>query len=302
MLLVAAGLALLLGEVSDAGFIAAVLLLNAAIGFVNEVRADREVQALTQLVRSRARVHRGARVVDVDGEDVVPGDLLVLESGSRVSADMRLVEAHGLRIDESLLTGESVPADKDEAIEVAEKTPLADRHNMAFAGSMVASGRGLGVVVATATRTEVGAIAGALAAIPREPPPLIRRMERFARVVGMAVVTLAGVLVVIGGAARSAPRRAHARSRRARRVLDSGGIARRAHRGPRRRGRSHGTTRRRGSRPAGRRGARELRRDRHRQDGDPHPQRAHGRAGDRRGARVPGHGRGLRTRRLGSAR
>ncbi len=198
VLLVAAGLALLLGEISDAGFIAAVLLLNAAIGFVNEARADREVQALTKLVRSRARVRRGARVVDVEGEEVVPGDLLVVESGTRVSADMRLVESHGLRIDESLLTGESVPADKNEAIEVAEKAPLADRRNMAFAGSMVASGRGLGVVVATATRTEVGAIAGALVAIPREPPPLIRRMQRFARVVGTAVVILAGVLVVIG--------------------------------------------------------------------------------------------------------
>ena len=156
------------------------------------------MRALTALVRSRARVRRGTRVLDVDGEEVVPGDLLVLESGSRVSADARLVEAHGLRTDESLLTGESVPVDKEEELTFAEDTPLAERRNMVFAGCMVASGRGIGLVVETGGRTQVGTIAGALAAIPHEPPPLVRRMERFAKVVGAATVVLATVLVGIG--------------------------------------------------------------------------------------------------------
>ncbi len=155
VLLAAAGVALALGELADAGFIAAVLLLNASIGFVNEYRAEREVQALSGLVRTRARVRRGGRSLDIDGEQLVPGDLLMLESGIRVGADMRLVEARGLRIDESVLTGESVPVEKDEAPELPADTVLAERRNMGFAGSMVASGRGLGLVVATGTDSPV---------------------------------------------------------------------------------------------------------------------------------------------------
>ncbi len=198
VLFAAAAIAAALGELEDAAFIGAVLLINAVIGFVNEVRADHEVRALGQLVRTRARVRRGGRVVDVDGESVVPGDLLLLESGGRVPADLRLVETQALRVDESLLTGESVPVDKEEELVLGAETRLADRRNMAFAGAMVTAGRGFGLVIATGTHTEVGAIAGALAVIPREPPPLMRRMERFARVVGGATLGLAAVLVLIG--------------------------------------------------------------------------------------------------------
>lgn len=147
VLLAAAAVALALGELTDAAFIAAVLLLNAAIGFANEFRPEQAVHALFQLIRTRARVRRGGRTLDVDGEEVVPGDLLVVESGTRVSADVRLASAQGLRVDESLLTGESVPADKDEERELPAGVPLAERRNMLFAGSMVASGRGFGLVV-----------------------------------------------------------------------------------------------------------------------------------------------------------
>ena len=107
---------------------------------------------------------------------MVPGDLLLVESGTRVSADLRLVESQALRVDESLLTGESRPVDKECSLLLPREAPLAERLNMLFAGSMVASGRGFGLVVATGMRTEVGAIAGELAEIPREPPPLLRRM------------------------------------------------------------------------------------------------------------------------------
>ncbi|NNL66370.1 MAG: HAD-IC family P-type ATPase, partial [Myxococcales bacterium] len=164
----------------------------------NEFRAERAVQALFRLVRTRARVRRGKRVLDVDSEEVVPGDLLLVESGTRVSADLRLVESHALRVDESLLTGESLPVDKECARVLPEKAPLAERLNMLFAGSMVASGRGFGLVVATGMRSEVGAIAGQLAAVPREPPPLLRRMERFARVIGVAAIGLSALLVGMG--------------------------------------------------------------------------------------------------------
>ncbi len=198
VLLAAAAVALALGELTDAAFIAAVLLLNAAIGFANEFRAERAVHALFQLIRTRARVRRGGRTVDVDGEDVVPGDLLLVESGARVSADVRLVSAQGLRVDESLLTGESVPVDKDEDVALAADVPLADRRNMLFAGSVVASGRGFGLVVATAAETEVGSIAESLTRIRGERPPLLRRMERFARVIGGAAIGLALALVGVG--------------------------------------------------------------------------------------------------------
>jgi magnesium-transporting ATPase (P-type) len=198
VLLVAATVALALGEGSDAGFIGAVLVLNALVGFANEFRAERELHALSRLVRTRARVHRGGRTLDVDGEDVVPGDLLLLESGTRVSADLRFLEARGLRVDESLLTGESVPVEKDEGPVLTADTPLADRRNMAFAGTLVASGRGLGLVVATGSRTEVGAIARQVAAARHEPPPLLRRMERFSRRIGAVALGLCALLVVVG--------------------------------------------------------------------------------------------------------
>ena len=198
VLLGAAVIALALGHASDAGFIAAVLAINAAIGFTNEHRAEREVQALQHLVRARARVRRGRRALDVDGEQVVPGDLLLLESGSRICADVRLLDSHALRIDESLLTGESMPVAKDAGTVLDTELPLADQVNMAFAGSLVASGRGMGLVVGTGRATAVGTIAGELSEIPREPTPLLVRMERFARLIGVVTVALSAVLVLIG--------------------------------------------------------------------------------------------------------
>jgi magnesium-transporting ATPase (P-type) len=198
LLLAASLIAAALGELSDAGFIAAVLFLNAIIGYTNEFRAERAVQALFHLVRTRARVRRGGRVLDVDSEEIVPGDLLLVESGTRVSADLRLVESQALRMDESLLTGESLPVDKECSLLLPEGAPLAERLNMLFAGSMVASGRGFGLVVSTGMRTEVGAIASQLGEVPREPPPLLRRMERFAQVIGVAAIGLCAVLVGLG--------------------------------------------------------------------------------------------------------
>jgi magnesium-transporting ATPase (P-type) len=198
VLLAAAAIALALGESSDAAFIGAVLVLNASIGFANEFRAEREVQALSRLVRTRARVHREGRALDLDAEEVVPGDLLLLESGARVSADARFVEARGLRADESVLTGESVPVEKDADVALPVGTVLAERRNMAFAGSVVVSGRGIALVVATAGDTEVGSIAGQVAATHHEPPPLLRRMERFARRLGAVAIALCGLLVLIG--------------------------------------------------------------------------------------------------------
>ena len=200
VLLVAGAVALLLGEIADAIFIAAVLVLNAFIGFVNEYRADREVYSLATLVTSHARVHRDGRIVDVDAECIVPGDLLVLEGGVRIGADLRLVEEYDLRVDESLLSGESLPVAKDASITLPVDTPLSDRRNMVFAGSMATSGRALGQAVATGGRTELGAIANQLESVPHESPPLVQRMELFARRIGTAALVLCVVLVMVGTA------------------------------------------------------------------------------------------------------
>ena len=198
VLLVAGSVALFLGEIADATFIGAVLVLNSLIGFVNEFRADREVQSLSKLVTSRARVHREGRVVDVTADEIVPGDLLVVEGGARIVADMRLVSEHDLRVDESLLSGESLPVEKNAKMIVAADTPLADRRNMVFAGSMATSGRALGLAVATGQNTELGEIAVQLGGVISEPPPLLRRMEVFARRVGLAALVLCGALVLLG--------------------------------------------------------------------------------------------------------
>ncbi len=198
ILLAAAAIALSLGEVSDAIFIALVLAINATIGFYNEFRAESAVQALRTLIRSHARVRRDGRAVDLDGELLVPGDLLLLESGTRIAADARLVEANGLRVDQSFLTGESLAVEKSSAPILDAETPSADRTNLVYAGSLVASGRAIGLVVATGAHTEVGRIARALVSIPREPTPLMRRMQRFAHVIGIATLGLAGVLLLIG--------------------------------------------------------------------------------------------------------
>jgi P-type Ca2+ transporter type 2C len=198
ILLVATVIAASLGEYRDASFIVLVLLLNAVIGFFNESRAEREVLALASVVRARARVRRDRHARDIDGEEVVPGDLLLLESGIRVCADVRLLDTRAFRVDESLLTGESLPVTKDADESFPERTPLADRRNLVFAGTVVTSGRASGLVVATGGSTAVGAIAARLAATTPQPPPLVLSLERFARLIGWAAMGLIAVILVFG--------------------------------------------------------------------------------------------------------
>ena len=186
ILLLATVVTLLLGEHIDAGVIAAVLALNAVIGFTQERKAEGAVRALMQLVVPHARVVRAGREQEIDSRELVPGDMVLLESGSRVPADLRLVDTNELQVDESLLTGESLPVTKRTA-PVDEGVSLADRVCMAFTGSVVTSGRGRGVVVATADATELGAIAGLIRAEGETETPLQQRMGRFARVVGAAI-------------------------------------------------------------------------------------------------------------------
>ncbi len=187
ILLLAALVTLLLGEYIDAGVIAAVLALNAVIGFTQERRAEQSVRALMRLMAPRARVVRDGREWEIQGSDLVAGDLVLLESGSRVPADLRLFAATALRVDESLLTGESLPVTKITAALDDPRPPLADRTNMVYMGTVASTGRGRGFVVATGPRTELGAIAESVRAEGEADTPLQLRMAQFAKLVGIVV-------------------------------------------------------------------------------------------------------------------
>jgi len=196
LLLAATVVSLFVGEFTDAGFIFVVLQLNAVIGGYQEWRAESAAEALDKLIRNLVVVRRDGRRLEVEASELVPGDLVQLESGSRVPADLRLLEARELTVDESLLTGESTSVGKSPDEILPPPTPLAERDNMLYAGTTVLAGRATGVVTGTAGRTEIGHIAQALLAGGGEPPPLVRRLEQFSRRIGVATMVLIGVIAL----------------------------------------------------------------------------------------------------------
>ncbi|MBP1654068.1 MAG: ATPase, P-type (transporting), superfamily, subfamily, partial [Bacteroidetes bacterium] len=197
ILLFAAAISLFLGDWSDAGFIAAVLLVNAVIGGIQEYGAEKSAEALRALVASKARVIRDGEDFEVDAEELVPGDVVLIESGMKVPADLRLLSSASLEADESLLTGESLPVAKDPDQMLDGNAVVADRVNMAFAGTLVTRGRASGVVFSTGIRTQLGDIATSVAGADSAKPPLLVRMDRFTRRIALAI----GVAVIILGAA-----------------------------------------------------------------------------------------------------
>ena len=205
ILLAAAGVTLALRDVGDTVVIAVVVIVNAAIGFVQERHALREMRALARLSAPRAHVLRDGVTRDVPSRELVPGDLVLLASGSRVPADLRLVTAHDLAVDESVLTGESMAAEKRTAPIADAALVVGDQVNMAFAGTMVARGRGRGVVVRTGGATELGRLVHATRTVAPVPTPLQAAFARFGRRVGALVVALAVVVLAIGLARGMAP-------------------------------------------------------------------------------------------------
>ena len=196
LLIVAAVVSALIGERIEAAAIGAIVLLNAALGFGQEAKAEGAILALRDVLERRATVVRSGRAREVAVEQIVPGDLVLVRDGEWVPADGRLVAAAGLAVDESTLTGESVPVDK--AVEaVAAAAPLADRASMVYAGSAVTRGRGRLLVTSTGPATQLGQIAGLAEAAKPPPTPLQRRVGALTRlmVVFGVVVTLA-----LGGA------------------------------------------------------------------------------------------------------
>jgi Ca2+-transporting ATPase len=191
LLVAAAAVAAAIGDQIEGVAIGAIVVVNAALGFVQELRAERAVLALREAVGRRASVVRAGEEREIPAEGVVPGDLLVLREGDRVEADGRIVDEQGLAVDESILTGESVPAEK--AVEaVPAGSPLGDRSSMAHAGTWVVRGRGIAVVTATGEQTEEGRIAALTTATKPPPTPLQRRLRRLVR-----LAVAAGVVVTV---------------------------------------------------------------------------------------------------------
>lgn len=196
ILLIAAGISVLMGDFTDAFFILVVIALNTALGAYQEYKAQKSASSLQRMLHIQAKVRRNGRVREIDAEELVPGDIVLLESGSKVPADMRLLSARGLLADESLLTGESITVEKSTEPQ-PEDAPLADRHNMVYAGSTITLGRGTGVVVATGIRTEVGAIARSVAESETAKPPLVLRMEKFTKSITIFIVAISLLLAFI---------------------------------------------------------------------------------------------------------
>ncbi len=198
ILLIAALVTLLLKEYIDSGVILAVVLLNAVIGYLQEFKAEESVRALKNLLVAKARVIRDGHEQEIPGTDLVPGDIVLLASGNRVPADLRLLHDIELRIDEAMLTGESLPADKTTAVLTETGLPPADQTNMAFMGTAVVNGRARGVVVATGARTILGTIAGEVRSIGQLKAPIQHKIEQFAHTIGLLVLGAAGLLFMIG--------------------------------------------------------------------------------------------------------
>jgi magnesium-transporting ATPase (P-type) len=204
VLMAAAAVTALLGHAVDTAVIAAVVVLNAAIGFIQEGKAEKALQAIRHLLAPRAVVLRAGQPHDVDAATLVPGDVVLLAPGDSLPADVRLLQARNLRIDESALTGESVPVDK-RTEPVAEDATIGDRVGMGYAGTLVTQGQARAVVVATGNATEIGRIGRLLASVETGTTPLLRRMEGFGRVLTLVVLSAATLLFVFGVFVRQMP-------------------------------------------------------------------------------------------------
>ncbi len=199
-LLAATCVAALLGQTTDALAILAILMLNAALGFVQEYRAETSLQLLDRLSAPQAEVLRDGMQVSIDAQELVVGDIIILSSGQRIGADARILEASDLTVDESLLTGESLPVAKDTRVFEAKgaSRALTERSHLVHMGTMVTEGRAVAVVVATGMQTEMGSIAGMLQQAGDEQTPLQRRLDRLGRHLVLACLLVCSLVTVLG--------------------------------------------------------------------------------------------------------
>ena len=184
-------------EWTDFSVIAAIVIINAVLGTIQEYRAEEAIEALQKMVSLKARVLREGKVVEIDASELVPGDIVLLETGDKVPADGRLIEAMNLATQEAALTGESTPVHKQ--IEpLRDHVAVADQHDMAFSGTLVTNGHGRGVVVATGMQTEIGKIAKLIKETEHESTPLQKKLDSLSKLLGVLVMVIAAVVFVAG--------------------------------------------------------------------------------------------------------
>lgn len=197
LLLIAAVIAWAIGDIKDALMIGAVTVFNAILGFVQEHRAERALSALKRMVAFRARVRRGGQMSEIPAEELAPGDIVLLEAGDRVPTDGRLFFSHSLEVDESALTGESVPVQKRASALLPADVPLAERLNSVYMNSVVTRGRGEFVVTATGRSTEMGRIAGMLETTPTTATPLQIQLDHLGKRIALVAVVVVAVISVV---------------------------------------------------------------------------------------------------------
>ena len=197
VLLVAAAITVAIGDLVDAAVILGVVLVNAVIGFIQERRAGEALEALAEFTRTQSTVIRDGQSERLDSRELVPGDVVLLEAGEKVPADLRLTSARELRIDESALTGESVPVDKLDVL-LPAATSLGDRSNMAYSSTLVTAGSGRGLVVGTGVETEIGRIHQLVGAAAGVTTPLTRKLNRFSQWLTGVIIALAAMTFGVG--------------------------------------------------------------------------------------------------------
>jgi len=196
ILLAAVGISLLVGERLDAIVISIIIILNGMFGFTQEYKAEKAIESLRKLTALKAKVIRNGKEIEIDSKELVPGDIVLLETGSKVPADARLIQIAALQVDEASLTGESVPSKK--IIEpLKENTPVTDQENMVFMGTIVTKGRAKAIVTNTGMNTEIGKIAEMVQEVEEKLIPLQEKLKQFGKWLG--VVTI-GICAIVFGA------------------------------------------------------------------------------------------------------
>ena len=198
ILLVASVITLMLKDVVDAAVIFGVVLVNAILGYIQEAKAEKAIEALAQTMITEATVIRAGKTERISASELVPGDIVLLQAGNKVPADMRLSRTRDLQVAEAALTGESVPVQKMADLNLDPDTPLADRQNTVYASTLVTYGQGVGIVVATGDSTEVGRISQLISTVEELQTPLTRKIAQFSRILLYVILSMAALTFLVG--------------------------------------------------------------------------------------------------------